>query len=143
MDRMHFCWRSCPIFFIFPEFFQRFCQLFKFPEFSRFSMFSRFVATLSYIQNGKTTTKIFSQIHSAPLTQRPKRQSTHQIPVVVHVNYAKNVLKGPAVLELLVLGLLIKLDSPLIDASKNENQTFILTSFTNIFIAMNRQGPKL
>ena len=37
----------------------------------------------------------------------------------VHVNYAKNVLERPTILKLLVLGLLIKLNSPLIDVFKN------------------------
>ena len=34
-----------------------------------------------------------SQIHSAPSIQGPRRQSTHQSPVVTHVNYAKNILE--------------------------------------------------
>ena len=53
---------------------------------------------------------------------RPRCQSTtHQSPVVTHVSYAKDVLERPAILELQVLnllGLLIKLDSPLIDVLK-------------------------
>ena len=43
---MHFCWRSCHIFFIFPEFSRVFLQKFKFPEFPRFSMFEE--ACMSY-----------------------------------------------------------------------------------------------
>ena len=58
-DGMHFCWQSChivsfplsfPGFFHknsdFPEFSLKFWQFFRLPEFSRFFMFSRFVAIL-------------------------------------------------------------------------------------------------
>ena len=43
-------------------------------------------------------------------------------PIVAHVNYSENVVERQAILELLVLsllGLLIKLDSPLVDIFKN------------------------
>ena len=94
----------------------------------------------SNIWNDKSTTKTCSQIYSAPSTQGPRRQSTHQSPVVTHVNYAKNVLERPAVLELLVLGLFRPFDKIRFSTDRLSKKcmvvvkvfrsTFILTSLT-------------
>ena len=81
----------------------------------------------SYIWNDKNTTQLCSGTHSAPPTQRPdaRHQSTHQSPMVAHVNYAKSILEKPAILELLVLGRLRPF---------NKTEFSIERSFQNCFI---------
>ena len=91
----------------------------------------------------------------APSTQRPDagREATHYSPMVAYVNYAKNILETPAILELLVLGLFrpfnkieFSIDGSFQDCfifvkafwDNSENSTLILTSFKKFLFVMNR-----
>ena len=58
--------------------------------------------------------KIFFRIDFPPKQKILDRT----LAMVAYENYATNILETPAILELLVLGLLIKLSSPLIEVFK-------------------------